>query len=124
MSGIRHPRTPELSQVWFVSLSRGFKTAHLEPPNTGSKPGGELAREAGRRHLLTEYRAGPYLPALGTIRGCLRLFWQFVGNQLGGWSGELPVVKVPLWGDLEFLGIGRKVLSTMSTHFHSSGGVA
>uniref|UniRef100_A0A493THV0 Protein kinase domain-containing protein n=1 Tax=Anas platyrhynchos platyrhynchos TaxID=8840 RepID=A0A493THV0_ANAPP len=49
---------------------------------------------------------------------------KFVGNQLGGWSGELPVVKVPLWGDLEFLGIGRKVLSTMSTHFHSSGGVA
>lgn len=124
MSGIRHPRTPESSQVWLVSLSRGFKTALLEPPNTGSKPGGDLARDAGRGHLPTEYGAGTYLPALGTIGGCLRLFWQFVCDQLGVWSGELPVVKVPLWEDLEFLVIGRKVLSTMSTHFHSSGGVA
>lgn len=38
---------------------------HLDLQNEGSKPGGDLAREAGRRQLPVEYIAGTCLPTLG-----------------------------------------------------------
>lgn len=70
---------------------------HLDPQTEGSKPGGDLARGAGKGHL-TQSRYWRLSASLGgDTSGCLGLPWQFMCSQrcfpgsacLEGGPGEL-----------------------------------